>query len=538
MITGKIASHHISDKSIKIAEAIVSRGRVEVTNAITIPNADRFFNQSGRLINLVSMVDTIVMSMESGGMTAKKLSVSFSGSALETVFSIDPIKNLPKKGLSGISLSFGKKDGNTKAEADFSKGATIKRRHSWGQFVTQDEQGEAVSVTQAERDMVESFMRAFSSHGYKVISLETPDTALVYTRNTVEYSYDSLNKVVLYADNEESGVVYTMTKDVPSVITPVQFDTLESYSMQDRIRELVLREINKGQMRNPYIYLIGDAFANIDLYIQIAQDLEIDGLQVVDLYGMNKEVEQIPNSIQVCISEEADPTMPELTSEYGLCICLFLRCYEDKPENLCEGKLPSLISPKVSIVGSKVVLAAGILFFAVNLILTGLTGYETLSIRREIQDSTSLRTQLNQAEAKRDDARIQLEALNTIDPRLADVFTFIYENVDSSLNIASVDTIDMLPSVSSSTSNYNGTGEEGSETGEPVESAPVFAITNYTQQQLVIRGYSTKSNGSIELYNALQRAGIGEVRLVGHQQVGLPSGETIYIFELRAGTGV
>ena len=540
MITGKIASLHISDQSIKIAEAMISRGRVEITNAITIQNANRFFNQSGRLINMVSLVETVAMSMEAGGMTAKKLAISFGCDSIETSFSIDPITTLKKKGL-GLSLSVGKdKNGGDKQETDLSKGATIRSRHVWGQFVTQDDQGEAVSITQAERDLVESLSRTFSAHGYKVISIESPETALVYTRNTVGYSYDSLNKIVLHADDEEKGTIYVMIKDVPAEIKRFRWDSLEGYSMQDRVKELVLREMGNSQMRNPYIYLVGDAFADVDVYIQIAQDLEEEGLQVVDLYGMSQDVEQIPDSIQVCISEEADPTMPEITSEFGLCICLFLRCFEEKPENLYAGKLPTLIPPKASIAGSKVVKAVAIIFFVVNLALTGLSGYEAFSIRREVKDSDFLSIQLNNVKAERDAARTQLEALNTLDPRLVEVFTFVYENVDSSLNIASVDTYDMLPGEEYGSSEYN-EGEAPAETGEKgegkAEQSTVPAVSDYTPQQLIIRGYSTKSNGSIELYNALQRAGIGEVSLVGHQQVELPSGETIYVFELRAGEG-
>lgn len=532
MITGKHASIHITKSAIRVVEAVVSRGRVEVTNALTIPNAARFFNNRGKLINMVTLVDTMVMSMESAGMTAKKLFVSFEG-AFQTTFSIEPLSTVPEK-RKGFSFKKGKPD-NDKLDLEDNAGATIRRQHNWGQYVTQDDQGEAVSITAGERDMVDSMVETFSSHGYSVVSLEAPDTVLVYTRNTEAFSYDSLNKIIVYADNDETGELYIMTKDVPSSLKRIQFDSYEGVTFQDHVREVCLQEMNVGQMRNPNVYLVGEAFSNVDDYIMIAQDLEYEGMQVVDLYAINKSSDATLANVQICIADEAVPTMEELNGSYGICICQLLRCFDPKPVNMCENRLNLHIPAQYTIMASKVIMGLAIAFLAINVILTGLTSFEAISVQGALQDSDALRSQLTRVETQRDEAQLQLSALETIDNRLAAVFNFIYANVDSSLNIASVDSVDMIPVDSSSSSEYSET--EDANTEKQTQNTEQPGATESTKKQLVIRGYSTKSSGSVELYNALTRYGFTGVKLEGHQQVNLPSGETIYVFEIRIGEG-
>ena len=301
-------------------------------------------------------------------------------------------------------------------------------------------------------------------------------------------------------------------------------------------------------MRNPYIFLLGDAFKDMDTYIKIAEDLDYEGMQVSDLYGLVTNPDAAEGEVDIVISEEADSAMPEITPEYGICICQLLRCFDTEPENLAPRRLPTLISSQATSTAMKVLQIAAIIFLVFNVVLTGLTAFEAISIRSSLQDTGALHAQLNETKAEKAEAEIQLAALNAIDPRLAEVFNFIYENVDPSLNIASVDTVDMLPTAEDSESEYaeesnkkddkTENGEESSvEQKKDTSSATpsVESATVLNQRQLIIRGYSTKSNGTIALYNALNRAGIGEVRLVGHQQVELPSGELIYIFELSAG---
>ena len=61
------------------------------------------------------------------------------------------------------------------------------------------------------------------------------------------------------------------------------------------------------------------------------------------------------------------------------------------------------------------------------------------------------------------------------------------------------------------------------------------SATEYEMQTIVIRGYSRTTEGPVSLYKALVNAGIGEVKVVGVEQVPLPSQETLFAFELTVG---
>lgn len=547
MISGRVASLHISQKEVHVVEADVNRGLIEVTNAFAIRNFDRFFSR-GKLINMSTMVEAITMAMTTNGITATRLMVTFDG-AFQTSFSIEPISSVKKRrSLRDIFPAGGdqQKDNNDGADLDSSNGATIKHKHSWGQYITQDDQGEAVSVTLAERDMVDSFVSAFGASGFKVISIEAPDTSLIYARNIVEFSYDYVNKIIIQSEDGESGNLYVLTKDVPSTIKRIQFDTLEGFDMEERIVELCTREATNQQMRNPLVFLVGSAFKSTDDYISIADHLETEDMHVMDLYALADNSQFVQNAVQITLHSASENDTPELSCEYGICMCQLLRCYEAKPENLYEGRLPSLFSTKNKLQVCHWTKVAAIVFMVANVLLTAAIGFETLSVNSVIKGSSNLSSQLTKVEAERANAQLQLQVLDTLDPRLNDVFTFILENVDSSLNIASVDTVDMIPTTQGSTSqleeNTNRrtsilgipTGSTESETTEETNQTTP-AAAEQVKKQLVIRGYSTKSSGPIDLYNALNKAAIDEIKLVGHQQMTLPSGETIYAFEIRVG---
>ena len=152
--------------------------------------------------------------------------------------------------------------------------------------------------------------------------------------------------------------------------------------------------------------------------------------------------------------------------------------------------------------------------------------------------------QLKIAEQNRDITRTMVDSLATIDSRYKDIFTFVYSQVTEDLNIASIDTEDMIPesAVVTTTPDATVTSDstdisDGTETGDG--STGSVDVTNsaaeYTMQTIVIRGYSTSTNGPVELYNALVNAGLGEVKIVGVEQVPLPSTETLFAFELTVG---
>ena len=544
MISGKLAALHITDKTIHIVEGDVNRGAIDIIGVFTIDNTDRFFNR-GKLINLASMVDAIDKQMATNGMTSKRLAICFDN-VFEVSFSIDPVISRKKEaGLKGLFKREEEEENASQKPTEKASAATIRHRHSWGQYVTQDEEGEAVSTSLAERDMIDSLVREFEARGYKIVSIEAPETDLIYTRNTIPFSYDSLNKIIIWADDKETGSVYTMTKDVPSVIKQVQFDSLESPAFDDKIKEICLREVELGHMRNPFVYLIGDAFSDVIEYDDIAEELSYEGITVIDLYGNVTDYSELPDAVQIRRSENMSELSDDVTCSYGLCICLLLRCLDTEPENLCEKRRFRLISPKERALLVQLTRVSAVIFFAVNLLLTGLIAYEDMSVKAKVQDSETLNIRLSQAETKKAKAKAQLNELNTIDTRIESIVNFVYENIDSTVNIASIDTVDMIPQSQTSASSYakteDKTGAEAENTdvkSEDSKKENESSSSTYARKQLIIRGYSTRSAGPIELYNKLNLLGIGEIKLAGQQQVELPSGEVIYVFEFQTVEGV
>ena len=127
----------------------------------------------------------------------------------------------------------------------------------------------------------------------------------------------------------------------------------------------------------------------------------------------------------------------------------------------------------------------------------------------------------------------------------------MYAQVDEDLNIASIDTMDMIPSTETTGSAYGGETTDssqavsdpsqvtqptdGEQASDVVDVTGETSATSYTMQTIVIRGYSRTTDGPVELYKALVNADIGEVKVVGVEQVPLPSKETLFAFELTVG---
>lgn len=539
MIQGRVTSLHISSRTVHVVEAEMNRGRIEVLNAFTVRNMQRFFTTQGKLINMASMIDTIVMALNTNGVVGKRLMITFDD-VFQTSFSIEAVTGVkkPSSVKKGLTSLFRKDEEDEEEQAG--NIATIKLRQKWGQYITQDDQGEAVSVTLAERDMVESMSALFETSGYHVISIEAPETTLVYTRNAIEYSYDYLHKIVIFANNEDKGEVYVMTKDVPSIIKTVQMDSFEG-DFEDKIVDVCEQEAKTNQMRNPFVFLVGDAFNNVNRYISIAEKLEESGIQMFDLYGIANNADISPTAVQIKINQSVKDEIGELTCEYGMCISQLLRGYEKNPSSLCgKNRLPQVFNTKNKIIAVKVLRAAAIVFLVVNIALTALCGLETFSVHSQVQNVDHIRSELHAVEERRNTAKTQLMALSEMDNRLKTVFTFALDSISPSLNIASIDTIDMLGYstqqrlAEAAEENANAEKKEEKEkTAENVEETQ-DPTTKNTKKAIIVRGYSTKSSGPVEFYNAMV-AKMDDVQLVATQQMELPSGEIIYAFEIQVG---
>ena len=543
----KIACIHITRNDVRIVEGRVSSGVILISHSAIVQKADRFFS-GDRLTNMSDLVSAIVNTMTMNSITAKELYIVYDNN-LQVDFFLDE-KLIAKKEYK--SFSFGKKkDANAGDAASAKNVGVIEHKKEWGKFITETEKGQLYTTTKIERDLVDFLISEFQEHGYKVCSLEAPETALLYLRKMIPFTYDALNKLVLYANDETTGYFYQFTKDAPSGgQKQVHFDASESNEFVGKVCGVIKDEIRKRALHNPHIMLVGDAFANPDTYIECCRALQEEGLTCVDLYARWKNMNLPINCIRVIVPDEDIEI--ERDGRFGICMALFARVFEGKPENLIEGFHLMGLNKKTKIGLLEVGLTVASLFLVFSVITTGISVYENIVAKSEYERaSNATESRLALAQQQRDAAKARVDSLSTIDRRYNEIFKFVYAQVDEDLNIASIDTMDMIPSTETTGSAYGGETTDssqavsdpsqvtqptdGEQAPDVVDVTGETSATSYTMQTIVIRGYSRTTDGPVELYKALVNADIGEVKVVGVEQVPLPSKETLFAFELTVG---
>ena len=543
----KIACIHITRNDVRIVEGRISSGVILISHSAIVQKADRFFS-GDRLTNMSDLVSAIVNTMTMNSITAKELYIVYDNN-LQVDFFLDE-KLIAKK--ENKSFSFGKKkDANPGDAASAKNVGVIEHKKEWGKFITETEKGQLYTTTKIERDLVDFLISEFQEHGYKVCSLEAPETALLYLRKMIPFTYDALNKLVLYANDETTGYFYQFTKDAPSGgQKQVHFDASESNEFVGKVCGVIKDEIQKSALHNPHIMLVGDAFANPDTYIECCRALQEEGLTCVDLYARWKNMNLPINCIRVIVPDEDIEI--ERDGRFGICMALFARVFEGKPENLIEGFHLMGLNKKTKIGLVEVGLTVVSLFLVFSVITTGISVYENIVAKSEYERaSNATESRLALAQQQRDAAKARVDSLSTIDRRYNEIFKFVYAQVDEDLNIASIDTMDMIPLTETRGSAYGGETTDssqavsdpsqvtqptdGEQAPDVVDVTGETSVTSYTMQTIVIRGYSRTTDGPVELYKALVNADIGEVKVVGVEQVPLPSKETLFPFELTVG---
>lgn len=542
----KIACIHITRNDVRIVEGRVSSGVILISHSAIVQKAGRFFS-GDRLANMSDLVSAIVTSMTMNSITAKELYIVYDNN-LQVDFFLDE-KLIAKK--ENKSFSFGKKKDSNDGDAASAKNVgVIEHKKEWGKFITETEKGQLYTTTKIERDLVDFLISEFQEHGYKVCSLEAPETALLYLRKMIPFTYDALNKLVLYANDETTGYFYQFTKDAPSGgQKQVHFDASESNEFVGKVCGVIKDEIRKSALHNPHIMLVGDAFANPDTYIECCRALQEEGLTCIDLYARWKNTNLPINCIRVIVPDEDIEI--ERDGRFGICMALFARVFEGKPENLIEGFHLMGLNKKTKIGLVEVGLTVASLFLVFSVITTGISVYENIVAKSEYERASNATESRLALAQQRDAAKARVDSLSTIDRRYNEIFKFVYAQVDEDLNIASIDTMDMIPSTETTGSAYGGETTDssqavsdpsqvtqptdGEQASDVVDVTGETSATSYTMQTIVIRGYSRTTDGPVELYKALVNADIGEVKVVGVEQVPLPSKETLFAFELTVG---
>lgn len=532
MSNNKEVGVHISKQDIRLVEGRISQGNLIISRSATIQNAQRFFH-GNRLAFMGEMVNTIINTMNVQSFSSKTLHIVYDN-GLAVDFFLD--EQLAPKKKQSVSDMFGKKKSG--AAGKEKQSGVITHKKGWGQYITNEGKGELYTTTTIERDLVDFMVDEFQARGYKVASIEAPETAVMYLRHMAPYSYDSLNKLILYCDdpNRDAAVMYSFCKDKPSGTRPLHLEDFGTESFVEAVFYAVSYEIERTGYVHPQIMLVGQAFANPKEYYAICEKLlDEKYLHCIDLYGIWTDKSGPLDRMRVAVPDFGMHI--EMGGQYGLCICELLRAREDKPENLVEGFRPVMLGHSTMKMLASGLSYVALLFLMFQVINTGFGLYENAIAGKEYEKAeTTHEVQLTVAERTLQQEKAKIDALSTIDSRYCDIFRFCYAQVSDELNIASVDTKDMIPPQAQSNSAYapNQQQTDGA-TGETTEITENAQSTDYEMQTIVIRGYSRTTEGPVKLYNALVGAGLGEVKVVGVEQVPLPTQETLFAFELTVG---
>ena len=551
----KVACIHITQSRINILEGKIDSGIMLVSRTASVEKASRFFAGT-HLAYMSEMVSAVINAMTINSFTANNLYIVYDNN-LEVDFYLNENLTASRResalttsGLDEILKKLqGKADNGNDAMKPIAKeknSGVIRHRKAWGAYITESEQGELYTTVSIARDLVDYLVAEFQTHGYIVRSVEAPETAMMYLRKTVPFTYDSLHKIILHADTEERVELFQFTKDMPSGHRQVGLDMRMSDNFGGACIDLLLEEIQKKHLRNPVIILTGDAFSNEDFYRDLCEEMFQEGLNVIDLYKLWNGKSQNPHRLITAVP--TDGLSIQLNSQFGICVAALMRVLEPKPENLVEGFHPTFIKKETLFDLCSLTKSAAAVFAIYAIMMLGVSVYENRVASTEYNSAARTTSQhLTLAERERDTAKEKLEALKTIDNRYSEVFKFVYSQVNNDLNIASVDTQDMIPSATVETEQNTGRQSSGGlssifslgETNNDAEGEKVEAVetaaSRYSPQTIVIRGYSRLSDGPIELYRKLTSAGLGEVKISGIEQVLVPSGESIFAFEMTVG---
>ena len=512
---GKLASVHISRAGIHILEGNLNAGTLKVFKLYSIEDVSGFFNED-KLINLTELVYTVINTMRSNKSTIHDLSIVYDLGA-EVDFYLDE-KPIISSSRGGSLKSLFKKSDDDENEATKKVSNTItgiiKARKSWGRYMTETEQGNMYTTVSIERDLVENLIYEFGEFGYNVKSIETPETAILYLRKYIPYTYDHLNKVVIYADNRDNGTLYGFTKDAPSLNKSINFYAADQF--EESVELTLNDEVSKNRLKNPQVFLVGSAFDDVNDYAKVCNHLVSNGYCVIDFLGLLTNDFAKADEVKV-ISE-----VP-ISGKYGICMACAMRGLDSKPENFKALARVPLINRRNKKLLSAISIGIGIVTAACCLSITLLSSYECLADQAELSRASGIsESALLSVESKRNIVKEKLSVIDSIDERYNQIFKFVSMQSNENINIASVDTIDMIPTAKVTTSRASSSKDDKE------EEVPVLPV----KKVMVLRGYAKSPDGPAELYRALRKSGLGESKLTGVQQVVLPSEETIFVFEM------
>lgn len=547
---------HITPDLIRVAEGAITGNKLRIYKTALVPNAEQYF-PDGKCDHLAELAAAVSTAMRNAGMKAQDLCIAYENSndiAVEWVEGTAPDVTPRPKIQDLWHMEVGKKNIPSQKEQTEPDTGICRRVDHWGAYVANGECGTLQTVSTADTDLISGIAYEFRDLGYRIESIESPQTALLYLHRAAPYSWDSKEKMLIQTRGN-AVTVYRWIKGTPAHVTVRPFDTEEG-TLAERVLTICQRESLAGDLRRPLIMLGGDLMATYSDYISVTEYMEQNGCTILDLYNCKEPDGGEPNRcVDKALTTEiyANRGKENVCGQFTVCIGLLYRQLEKEPCNLLtKGNLQKTDMAALKLSARLVSISAAAL--ALALALTGVRLVGTYRMRSELQSATALQGSLASAIANRQGMEDRLTALAGIDSRYKSVLAYALGNVNSSLNIASIDTENVLEETTSASKFAADTASQPAEAGTdgsqtPATEAGGTPLDLTSRQKIIIRGYATSSGDAMQFYNSLMASGIGSVELVGIQQVKLEdnrkaqngekisvvSPESVYAFEISVG---
>ncbi len=477
---------HISPAAIHIMSGGLHRsGSLHITKSVTWSDCQRFF-ESGQLCHLQALVDEVVDTIREENIHGKRLAICYEGKGMETEFVEQPLSTKGQraelKTLLKADFSDWKKQ-RTDKQPDKKKvqihHGILRKTHDWGDFTTTEKSGRLESITTADYDLVVALVSAFAEHGYKVESVESTATALLYCKHAVPTQYDAQHQLLLHVNPQRTEVqLYTFAKNIPWKVETRRL--LPDQDLPTQLESLIQTQSHMDSLRNPVVLLAGTMV--------------------------------LSGSLSLCED-----------GQYLPCVGLLWKQMERDGENLVLEKMRTSSVRNLRTVAQMLTACAGLALvvttgFAVH------TAWAGAAIQDQLVDVSAVT--LTQAEHLKTTANNQLTALGYEDDRITELMTFLHLHTPDNVHIISVDTDNAFQQPEVVSTLDDGTVLE-----------VVNPFTSSTQETIRIRGFATQSNLPVMLYERLTATEMGAFTLVGTKLVTLPDDSILYAFEIALTQG-
>ena len=421
----------------------------------------------------------------------------------------------------------------------------LKKSQNWGEYAAfqndQELRGTVSTVSVADRDLMQGIVYEFAERGYKVKTIESPQTSMMYLRHANPYSYDNLAAILLYVQDPNEPVwVYTFMKNTPARAIKKPLLGQSDWSLEDRIVATCQREVASDALRRPIVMLGGDVFAQYQTYDHVADALVKDGFAIFDLYDnindLNESDSGLDNALRIEVSGERSEEQI-VCGRYTICMALLLRLLDKKPDNLMDLK-DKVVTKTGALSQSVTLLVLGGVLLVGALGYSGFSLYRWKSMESKLVPASSLEYSLSSIQSEENNLSKREQLLGATDTRYSDIMKFISGRAGGEVNVASVDTVNMFEAITSDSQYVAVSGTQSGQTttgttttdgaaaaGDGQAAATVdeklTADDLVEKTQIVIRGYATSSAAAKNFYNALVGEKIGTTEMVGLQCVSL-----------------